>query len=340
VSNTERIPSAGLVPELVRHDQTLELVHMATTEVELSWGPDPDHIDQPLRIDEVSDTGIRFTDPAPPGTRPYVRVTDAHSSLITAERRLPLTGAPNARDLGGYRSHDGRPVRWGRLYRSGALHKLTDDDVRYLDSLGVALVIDLRREGERSTMPSRVSDTIEVVSVPIGDTGLEHRSIVTEINEGRVRGLGEPGAALIAANAAFVRRHAADIRRAVDHLARASDHPVLVHCTAGKDRAGFASATMLLALGVPEEVVLYDYLRTNDFLAAYVAAILAERVEQGNDEEEIEIMRALLEVRPEYLGTALAAMTELHGSVTGFLRDGLGLDEPTIQRLRDALLAR
>lgn len=328
----------GGVPELVRHDRTLELVHLTSSDVELEWGPSPDAIDQPIRRVERSGGHVQFTDVAPPDVRPYVRVTDETGSFVAGERRLPLAGAPNARDLGGYRAADGRALRWGRIYRSGALHKLTDADLAYLEHLGVRLVVDLRRAGERADMPSRVTDTMEVVSIPIGDTGLSQRSIIGEINAGRIRGLGAPGAALVEANAAFVRSHAADVRQAVEMLSRAVDHPVLVHCTAGKDRAGFASASMLLALGVPEEVVVYDYLRTNDFLAEHVATILAERVRHGHDDEEIEIMRALLEVRPEYLGTALAAMTELHGSAAGFVRDGLGLDEPTTERWRTHLL--
>jgi protein-tyrosine phosphatase len=95
---------------------------------------------------------------------------------------------------------------------------------------------------------------------------------------------------------------------------------------------------MLLALGVPEEVVVFDYLRTNDFLAARVGALLAKRRDDGMSTEEVDIIRALMEVRPEYLATALDAMNAKYGSTAEYLREALGLDGPATEHLRSHLL--
>lgn len=329
------------VPEVARDGRELRIVHVPGVDaVAVRWGSTPTTTDAPVGTLHRSGDAFVLADPAPPGVRPYLRVdgTGGADRMVVAERRLPLHGAPNTRDLGGYRAADGRRVRWGRVYRSGALHELTDGDVAYLERLGIALVIDLRGASEREQMPSRLSDAMEVVHVPIGDAGEAGKTLADVVREGGLTSLGPPGRALVDVNAQFVRENAPQFRDVVAHLSRAVEHPVLVHCTGGKDRAGFASAIMLLALGVPEEVVVFDYLRTNEFVGARTAAVLARHEERGAAPEETEILRALVEVRPEYLGAALGAIADRHGSTGAFLRDALGLDDSRVTRLRDALL--
>ncbi|MFZ4584001.1 MAG: tyrosine-protein phosphatase [Acidimicrobiia bacterium] len=329
------------VVELVRDGQSLRIDGFDEHDhVELAWGTEPARIDTQLgAVHRDADDHLVIDDPAPAGVRPYLRVTtpDGQSRTV-AERRLPLTGAPNTRDLGGYPTTDGRTVRWGRIYRSGALDKLTDSDLEYLERLGLALVVDVRRRRERSEMPSRIPNGAEVVEVPVGDTGAPDQTVASVVREGKVHELGAPGETLLKANTAFVAECGDQFRDIVGHLARAVDHPVLVHCTGGKDRAGFSSALMLFALGVPEEVVVYDYLRTNDFTIARRLDSIRRLEDRGATLEEVEILRAILEVRPEYIGAALGQISERHGSVDTYLRDALDLDLPRIAELRAHLV--
>jgi protein-tyrosine phosphatase len=131
----------------------------------------------------------------------------------------------------------------------------------------------------------------------------------------------------------------------VERLADEANRPTVVHCTAGKDRAGWASALTLRALGVPEETVMEDYLLSNDYLAESNAATLDQvrpivASAQGVPEDQVDLsnLEALLEVRPEYLQAAFDAVEEQYGDFDTYLTEGLGLDQATIDAFRDSLL--
>ena len=100
--------------------------------------------------------------------------------------------------------------------------------------------------------------------------------------------------------------------------------PANLHCTAGKDRAGLGAALVLLTLGVPEKTVMQDFLLSNQYRAAANEKSLAQ-LTPLLDPSELEVMRSLLEVRPEYLQSALDAMKQRYGSVDAYLRKGLGI---------------
>ena len=134
-------------------------------------------------------------------------------------------------------------------------------------------------------------------------------------------------------------------RTLVQRVSDEANRPTNVHCSAGKDRAGWASALILRALGVPEETVMEDYLLSNDYLAASNEDTLAQvrtvvAGVQGVPEDDVDMsnLEALLEVRPEYLQAAFDAVDEQYGSFEAYLTDGLGLTQEEVDALRDDLL--
>jgi protein-tyrosine phosphatase len=122
----------------------------------------------------------------------------------------------------------------------------------------------------------------------------------------------------------FVRNHAATYRRLIDLLLDEASYPLVFHCTAGKDRTGQAAALVLLALGVPKEAVLDDYLASNQRWAATAGGADIARFSQ---------------VSADYLHASLDAMAEHSGSVEGYLRKAIGLDDAMRERLGRLLLA-
>ena len=92
---------------------------------------------------------------AQPATQPAPHATTAAAPAADAahQRVLPLEGGQNFRDLGGYRTTDGRMVKWGVLMRSGAMSRLTEKDFAYLASLGLKTVVDFRDTRERTSEP-------------------------------------------------------------------------------------------------------------------------------------------------------------------------------------------
>ena len=254
--------------------------------------------------------------------------------------RIELRGSRNLRDLGGYRTMDGREIKKGVLYRSDHLSKVTKRDVERVAALGVKTVYDLRGEEERERDPQRLPEIVsmKVVSLPIFYQGLDpyvtaRRIVISgDVEEGEFHDV------MVEAYRAYVLDFRTQWSLLLKGLAEPGTLPALIHCTYGKDRTGLAVAIVLRSLGVPRENVMEGYLLSNKFwesktelyscLANCASCFRTPRSE----------VRALMEVRPEYLEAAFAAIDEKYGSFEGYLHEGLGIDELTLQRLRSALL--
>jgi len=235
---------------------------------------------------------------------------------------------------------DGREIKYGVLYRSDHLDKITKRDFEKVAALGVKTVYDLRGEEERESYPQRLPEIVsaEVVSLPIFYQGLDpyvtaRRIVISgDVEEGEFHQV------MIEAYRAYVLDFRSQWSLLLQGLAKPGTLPALIHCTYGKDRTGVAVAIILRSLGVPREKVMEDYLLSNKFwesktelyscLANCASCFRTPRSE----------VRALMEVRPEYLQAAFEAIDEHYGSFDNYLDQGLGIDEPTLQRLRAALL--
>jgi protein-tyrosine phosphatase len=260
-------------------------------------------------------------------------------SLITAERRLPLQGPDNFRDLGGYATADGRRVRWGRLYRSNELSGLTRDDLEYLSRIGLKLVCDFRSDRERREKPDRAIEPDPPLSLdlPVDAEGVDPGALQQKIRTGGIAVLGSEKL-MLTAYRSFVSDYSARWAVMLRRLAQPESLPALVHCTAGKDRAGFAAALVLLSLGVPEETVFEDYLLTNRYRAAFQRFVLRWVPFYSLFRTEPDDLLPLLEARRAYLQTSLDAIDELHGSLDAYLADEVGVTPEIRAALRANLL--
>jgi protein-tyrosine phosphatase len=252
-------------------------------------------------------------------------------------RRVALDGALNTRDLGGYRTGDGRRVRWGLLYRSDALSELSERDVETLASLGLRRVYDLRSETERRDAGDRLPEGVEAIALPVAHPALDPERLRSVI----LRGEAEEGdfhELLVRANRAFALDDTAEFGRLIRGLAEPGGLPALFHCSYGKDRTGFAAAWILTILGVPWETAVEDYLLSNVYLAPRIART-SRLVWLGSlFRISRRDARDLLGVKREYLEAGRAAAIARFGSADAYLRAGLGIDEPARQRLRAVLL--
>jgi len=259
------------------------------------------------------------------------------------ERQIQLAGQKNFRDLGGYRTSDGRSVKWRHLYRSGELSELSDDDVERLTALGIRTVVDLRAETEIETKGSdRLPVGASLVSVAI-DPGDLSPILGPAFATGDFSKV--PPDLLDRINREYVRDWRREIASLLQLAADPSRCPLVFHCTQGKDRAGIGAAILLSALGVPWETVRKDYLLSNvqrrelgeaGLNTLRVAA--AKRRKISPDEVDMTNIRGLFFVDTAYLGAAHDEITTLYGSVEGFIRDGIGWSDAELDRLRDGLL--
>ena len=254
-----------------------------------------------------------------------------------SQRRLPLDGAANLRDLGGYRTRDGRALRWGVLYRSDALADLSDEDVAYLARLRLHRVVDFRSGAERERDPDRLPEGIRDVWQAIAGPGLDPGELRDRLLTGELSAEQAAGF-LVAGNRAFVREFPGVYAQFLRDLGDPANLPTLFHCTAGKDRTGFAAALVLLALDVPREAAMRDYLLTNDFTRAKTQRLLWTIRFASLFRADPEDLRPLFEARESYLSTAFAAIDETVGGIDAYLRDALGVDDALRARLRANLL--
>jgi protein-tyrosine phosphatase len=252
-------------------------------------------------------------------------------------RILELEGVVNARDLGGLETTDGLRIAERRLFRSGSLHEMTEADRAMLESLGVGTVIDLRSSWERDRNPYRWPEVRLVPAPLVGDERVA--SIYMRFDAGSLReedlldwwGLTRVPDAL--------ETHAASIRTIfVTLLELRPNEAALLHCSAGKDRAGLAAAVLLRALGVGMSEILNDFETSNTQLA-HLAAELKSRIHSaGGEPLSPTALNSLTGVKREWLIDAFTRLEERHGSFERYLADRAGVEPGDLVGLRNRLL--
>jgi protein-tyrosine phosphatase len=254
-------------------------------------------------------------------------------------RHVPLEGAHNFRDIGGYTTEDGRQVRWGLFFRSDDLAQLTDADLAKLHTLGIKLVCDFRSPEERAEEPDRLPAQAPpaLVELPIFDQSFSPVAFREKITSGTL-GDTDLRQMLIEGNRMFATRYAPQYAVMMERLTRADQLPALVHCTAGKDRTGFASAVVLRTLGVPLETVYEDFLLTNHYTAAEIQRTLWIIRLVSLFRTDPEQVRPVLGVERAYLEAAFSAIEEQYGSFEAYRRDALGVDDAELAAFRGLAL--
>ncbi|WP_409057159.1 tyrosine-protein phosphatase [Streptomyces sp. SYP-A7185] len=261
-------------------------------------------------------------------------------------RQIPLQGAVNVRDLGGYRTYDGERVRYGQVFRADALAKLTDADVATLVGLRLKKVVDFRVPAEvRYDGPDRLPAGLAVTPRAVNDNGLFAKLMTVigsrdPVKQEEMLGSGKADAFMRDVYRTFVTDAAnrAQFAATLRDIARGGTaSPLLYHCTAGKDRTGWTSYLLLRAVGVPERTAVDDFLASNTYRAAYDAKV-REGLKQGGLMQNPDLLIPLQEVRTGYLEAALAEAQREYGGLGGYLTKGLGLDARTILALRERMV--
>jgi protein-tyrosine phosphatase len=232
---------------------------------------------------------------------PASKELSMNSSL---ERRIALEGSYNFRDLGGYRTTDGREVRWRRLFRSDALHRQTDEDISIVQEMGLRTLIDLRTRKEVEEGGLGALHAVESMlhrHTPFTET------ISDVVSLGDMRDLGK-------LYLDTLDRAPACLQEVFQILADEEHYPAVIHCAAGKDRTGITAGIVLRALGIPDDQIVADYALTDGYLSVHIARLRAMRLGSFYDQVPPELLRA----DPETLLGALAAIDDRHGSTTAF----------------------
>ncbi|MFE7650534.1 tyrosine-protein phosphatase [Streptomyces phaeoluteigriseus] len=253
-----------------------------------------------------------------------------------------LAGVRNFRDVGGLPTVDGRRVRHGVLFRSGHLAHATDEDVAFLSSLGLHTVFDFRNAADQKLEgPDVELPGVRNVNLPLSDPadGAEFWKMVREGDIEQLReilGDGRAAGRMIASYRSIMKERTGEHSRVLHSLAKDSV-PALMHCAAGKDRAGLSIAVTLLALGVERDAILADYLESSAKHRRYKVRRSGTSA-AAYSPEVMELLDPLFDARAEYLTAAFDTVEETWGGVDTYLEQGLGLTPRTREGLRERLL--
>ncbi len=239
-----------------------------------------------------------------------------HSFQTQTETRvLPVEGAYNVRDLGGYFAAGGKTVKWKKVFRSGDLNQLTEDDLKFFAQIPIKTYIDFRDANEIQVAPDKTPASLLhhfFIAIETGNI-IDFQKITPDLTP----------FLLIEGNKYFVTHNQKQYREFFQILMNKENVPLLFHCSAGKDRAGFGAALFLSALGVDRETIYEDYLLTNTCLQDKYASLI----------ESIPFLAPLMEARREYLQAAFDIIDTEYGGIENYLIHHLNVDLEKIRNI-------
>lgn len=269
-----------------------------------------------------------------PRTRYMANVRiDGATPVTVYERDIPLGQIPNFRDLGGYYTQDGRQVKWNHVFRASSLHKLSDDDHATLRRMGVQLVCDLRTHEEVNDMPDHLPPQLQYLHLPATNSDNRYFQIVRLLLDPRFL----PRLLPDLYTRVMIDENPQVFRQFFERLTQPENYPLIVHCAAGKDRTGIASAMLLRLLGVPDDTIIADYSLSNrayEYFWESSRVVMQQLNLLGIRDRDFDY---LLISDPDVMRATLRHLDERYGGVGAYL-EGQGITPDQQGRIRELLL--
>lgn len=273
-------------------------------------------------------------------------------NYVISTRLVNLDGTDNFRDCGGYETIEGRRVKWGLLYRSDQLSNISERDVAFLKNMGLKTIVDYRSKSEASAAPNKeISDANTYSLDPYAKTAqLAAGSIDDDVNKSILDLLkehkfypekyGDPEENMYKQYKKFIYSDSSKkaYRELIKLILDEHNLPLVQHCRGGKDRTGFGVAIILLALGVREECVIYDYTLTNQYRVTKNKKQMNLYKKYTKDEQTLTLLSTLQQSKAIYMETAINEMKKTYGSIDSYLKDALGIDQDVKEKLKEIFL--
>jgi protein-tyrosine phosphatase len=284
-----------------------------------------------------------LTLPAPlPGERLYFFLEQEDGSQWTAaSRRVEISGVENFRDLGGYQTADFRQVKWGRFFRGGPISGLGPAEKASIDNLGLKRVFDYRTEREHVRVPDDCPNGAENIWVPAVPPekrfqDFADRDMLAHLKTVNTAKAAQDSFQLFKDLYAAMPFQSGAFRQMLLSLDSCDTVPMYQHCSAGKDRTGVGSALLLLALGVPEETVMEDYLLSRDYRREVNLRHVEKLVEGGISKvaEEL-VLKMMMTGIEELISAALSAIRIKYPSYEAFFLGEYGITGEQLNHWRD-----
>lgn len=254
-------------------------------------------------------------------TRSYFSLVTQGSKIILSERLLPMSGAYNFRDIGGYRTTDGRFVKWGKLFRADELSGLAPSDLVYLDSIALKTIIDFRAVAEAKRSQDKLPPSVKF-SYPLTispGSSLSNEGTKADLQKKDISVQMELMNRSLVTDPNCINAY----RKFFSILQNGLSAPAVFHCTAGKDRTGMAAALLLYALGVDRKIIMKDYMLSKTYIHDKYATFVSKYPRAKN----------LFTVKSAYLKSGLDQIEKDYGSIQNYLITVLNVDIEKLRRM-------
>lgn len=284
----------------------------------------------------------------------YILVLEDGKKYISAARLVDLDGTNNFRDIGGYKTKDGKTVKWGILFRADALSELSNRDIKLLEDMNLKTVIDFRSKSEIKSAKNkciRNSNTYlldpnakiaQLAAGSIDDENKSNRSTLEllKTNEFDPEQYGDPKENMLREYRKFINDEEAKkaYKGVMELVNDAKNFPLVQHCRGGKDRTGFGVAIILLALGVDEKDIIKDYELTSFYRNNRDEIQMNLYKQYTDDKKTLELLKTMQQSKGEYMKEAINEMIRGYGSVDRFLEIVLLIDDKKREKLKADLL--
>lgn len=252
--------------------------------------------------------------------------------LLVKGRHIDMEGAANFRDIGGYKTKDGKSVKWSNIYRSGKLSGLTDNDRNKMKSLGIKTVVDFRTNAEVEKEPDALDASINYFHFPIGEDKWAKEDFFKKM-------LATPADSMDMFMTQLYQeipiKWANSYKRFFEVLSDAKSTPLVFHCAAGKDRAGIATALVLNTLGVDTKTIEKDYLLSNYYRHEDNKNYVKTMAENGIPSD---LAKTMLLVSPANFEGIISIIDEKHGSRDSYIKNELNVGDQVKAGLRNRFL--
>lgn len=249
------------------------------------------------------------------------------------KRFIHIKGAHNVRDIGGYATKDARFIKWKKLYRAGKLSGIPTENLDQLKTLNIKSICDFRTNSEQQKSPDKwyQLETLNRYSLPIGEGRINQPEWIVKAKRGD-----DMNNYLYQANKSYVSKNAHQFKAFFDILLDESNYPLIYHCTAGKDRTGFATVLLLSVLEVDHSIILRDYLLTNEYLTEH------SQIDLDKAASYFGISKAQLQpvfmAKKAFLQGAFDAIKDDFGTMEQFLQEAIGIGPEEKKHLQSLLV--
>ena len=296
---------------------------------------------------------------APVDQRIFYQVEIDQVVYLGAERRVPIAGLYNCRDLGGYVNEENQMVKWGIFYRSDALDHLQTADIEYLEKMNIAAVVDFRSPEEIKGRPdfsineqkhynfdphAEVARQASETPQSQEEKGNKDQKKVNLLNKiaqtesGRQKLVAMQKQMVQQMRELIVSEHA---KKSFQQFLKVLIHqevPMIFHCQGGKDRTGWGAALILSLLGVDKQTIYQDYLLTDQYNAPRNQMRMEIYQQYTDDPFVLDYLASLQKTSEEYLDSAFDAIEEVYGDVETYAVEGLNITKKEILQLRKKYL--